>query len=78
MTNLLHSALSLFLVRNVDSILGDLSKTIARLEQAVEKHDALGCKHAEKSNYHHAKAEAAHSEAGRAHRIVRRLRALVD
>ena len=78
MTNLLHSALSLFLVRNVDSILGDLSKTIARLEQAIEKHCDLNLKHAMKANYHDERAEMALAEADRAERIVKRLKALVD
>ena len=76
--NALHSVFGLFLVRNVDSILGDLGTTLARLEKAVQQHDARGTKLADKAHALKAKAMSAHSEAGRAERVALKIRALVD
>lgn len=78
MRNRLLDLLSLFLVRNVDSILSDLSRTIERLEKAVKDHDDLGAKNERKAQEFGRLADLAREEANRASRIVGRLKKLVD
>lgn len=76
--NAMHSVLGRFLVRNVDSILGELGVTLARLERAAQQHDARGFKLTEKARKLHGKSAAAYSEADRAERVAKKIRALVD
>lgn len=76
--NAMHSVLGRFLVRNVDSILGELGATLARLEKAVQQHDDRGFKLNGKAHALRAKAEMAHTEADRAERVAKKIRALVD
>jgi hypothetical protein len=76
--NALHSVFGLFLVRNVDSILGELGTTLTRLEKAVQQHDARGFKLTEKARKLHGESAMAHTEADRAQRVAEKIRALVD
>jgi hypothetical protein len=77
LTALLHSVLGTFMVRKVDSILGEMSAGIARLEKAVEQYDNLEAKHAAKATRHEMKAAQYGGEADRAARVAAKLKDLV-